>query len=192
MATNKFDNFIKRTAREIASSQKDSIDWFKDEVKQTQEEQKRSDPNKIFKKYSSPQIGSMFLFFYDAKHKLTLPFFDMHPLVLPIEMYAGGFLGLNLHYLPPMARVQLLRSLYETKNNDKYNETTKLNLSYSLLKAYSNQYKGNEECIKRYLYSHVRSSFHLVNPADWEKAVLLPLQSWSVNSNKKYAKSPPY
>jgi hypothetical protein len=192
MATNKFDSLMKRTARELASSQKDSIDWFKDTVSEVQKKQQRTDPNKIFKKVSSPQIGSMFLFFYDAKYKTTLPFFDMHPLVIPIEMYIDGFLGVNLHYLPPLARVQLLKALDDTKNNDKYNETTKLLVSYELLKRYSTQFKRNEECIKRYLFSHVRSSFHTVNPSDWEKAALLPLQSWSVNPNKRYSGSPPY
>lgn len=192
MATNKFDSFIKRTAREIASSEKDSIDWFKDEISDMQKKQERTDPNKIFKRFSSPEIGSMFLFFYDAKYKMTLPFYDMHPLVIPIEMYMDGFLGVNLHYLPPLARVQLLKALDNTKNNDKYNESTKLAVSYELLKRYANQFKGHEQCIKRYLFSHVRSSFHLVNPTDWEKAVTLPLQRWSVNPNRRYAGSPPY
>jgi len=192
MATNKFDSFIKRTAREIASSEKESIDWFKDSVEDMSKKRERSDPNKIFKKFSSPEIGSMFLFFYDPKYKMILPFYDMHPLVLPIEMYIDGFLGINLHYLPPLARLQLLKALDYTKNNDKYNETTKLAISYELLRRYSNQFKGHEQCIKRYLFSHVRSSFHLVNPADWEKAIMLPLQRWSVNPNKRYAGSPPY
>lgn len=192
MATNKFDSFIKKTAREIASSQKESMDWFKDEISDMQKKRERSDPNKIFKKMSTPQIGSMFLFFYDAKYKTTLPFYDMHPLAIPIEMYIDGFLGLNLHYLPPMARLQLLRALDDTKNNDKYNETTKLAVSYELLRRYASQFKGHDQCLKRYLFSHVRSSFHLVNPADWGKAVMLPLQRWSVNPNKRYAGSPPY
>lgn len=192
MATNKFDSFIKRSAREIASSQKDSIDWFRDEVSEIQSKQQRSDPNKIFKKFSSPEIGSLFLFYYDPKYKTILPFFDAHPLVFPIEMYIDGFLGVNLHYLPPLARLQLLKSLDDIKNNDKYNETTKLNISYEILKRYSSQFKGVNNCIKRYLFAHVRSSFHLVNPKDWEKAVLLPLQNWKTNPNSRYAGSPPY
>lgn len=192
MASEKFTNLIRATAREIASKAKEAIDWFRDSVSNIQKKQQRSDPNKIFKTVSSPQIGSMYLFVYDPKYKLILPFYDMHPLVIPIEMYVDGFLGLNLHYLPPLARIQLLKALDDTKNNDKYNETTKLSISYGLLKTYSNQFKGHEQCIKRYLFSHVRSSFHIVNPTDWEKAAMLPLQRWSVNTNKKYAGSPPY
>lgn len=189
MASKDFDKLIRGTARELSSKAKESEDWFKDSVSDMK---KRTDPNKIFKTTSSPTIGSMYLFLYDAKWKQTLPFFDMHPLCIPIEMYIDGFLGLNLHYLRPLARVQLLKALDDIKNNNKYNETTKLNISYNLLKAYSNQYKGNEECIKRYLFGHVRSSFHTVHPSDWEKVVLLPLQKWYVNPNKKYTGSPPY
>lgn len=192
MASNRFIDLIKGTAAQIAARAKEAIDWFKDTVSDVQKKQQRADPNNIFKVVSSPQIGSMYLFTYDAKYKATLPFFDMHPLVFPIEMYSDGFLGLNLHYLPPLARVRLLKALDDTKNNNKYNETTKLNISYGLLRAYSNQFRGNEQCIKRYLFGHVRSQFHLVHPSDWEKVVMLPLQRWSVNPNKRYTGNPPY
>ena len=47
-------------------------------------------------------VGKMYMFFYDAKYKDTLPFFDIFPLVFPIEFYSEGFLGINLHYLPPV------------------------------------------------------------------------------------------
>ena len=45
--------------------------------------------------------GGMFLFFYNPKLKDKLPYYDRFPLVIPLERYADGFLGINLHYLPP-------------------------------------------------------------------------------------------
>ena len=42
-------------------------------------------------------IGRMYFFYYDAKNKDKLPQWDRFPLVLPIERYGNGFLGLNLH-----------------------------------------------------------------------------------------------
>lgn len=189
--SNRFSKMLRSTAKEIAAQSSTSIDWFKDTVSAAQKQQPR-DPNKIFQKFSMPQVGSLYLFFYDAKYKNVLPYYDMYPLVFPIEMYADGFLGINLHYLPPLARVNLMRALDDVKNNNKYNETTKLNISYELLSRYSRQFVGVESCIKKYLFSHVRSSFHYVNPTDWERAAMLPLQRWAVNPNKRYSGTPPY
>jgi hypothetical protein len=60
------------------------------------------------------------------------------------------------------------------------------------LKEYSSRLGGVENCVKRYLFGHVRSTFHQVDPSDWAKVVVLPLQRWVVNPNKKYAGSTPY
>ena len=44
--------------------------------------------------------GAMFMFFYDPKHKKTLPYYDTFPLIIVVGPADGGFIGLNLHYLP--------------------------------------------------------------------------------------------
>lgn len=120
-------------------------------------------------------IGRMYFFAYDPKLKDVLPVWDKFPLVIPIQIYADGFLGLNLHYLDPMARLVLLDKLMDFINNDKYDDTTKLNLSYDLL-ASSRRYSIIEPCIKRYLSSHIRSSMIYIEPDQWETAIFLPVQ----------------
>ena len=50
---------------------------------------------------ASHSYGSMFMYFYDPKHKEKLPFYDRFPLTIPVEPAPGGFRGINLHYLPP-------------------------------------------------------------------------------------------
>jgi len=187
--SNRFSKLLRATAKEIASQASTSSDWFKDSI---EDMQKKRDVNKIFKKFSSPQIGGLYLFMYDPKTKDKLPFYDMYPLVIPVEMYIDGFLGLNLHYLPPLARVQLLGALVDIDGRYKYNNNQRLSVSYELLSRYSVNLRGANGCLKRYLFSHVRSSFHQVENQDWEKAALLPLQRWQVNPNKKYGGSPPY
>lgn len=190
--SNAFSKLIRATARELAAKSSESVDWFKDSVEDLQKKQQRSDPNKIFKKFSFPQIGGMYLYLYDPKTKDKLPFYDMYPLVMPIEMYTDGFLGLNLHYLPPLARISLLKALIDIDEGYKYKNNQKLSVSYELLRRYANQFKGSDACVKRYLFSHVRSSFFQVENVDWEKAALLPLQRWKINTNKKYSGYPPY
>ncbi len=70
-------------------------------------------------------IGRMYTYQYDPKLKDVLPVWDKFPLVIPIEMYSDGFLGLNLHYLDPYSRLILLDRLGDFINNDKYDDTTK-------------------------------------------------------------------
>jgi len=142
---------------------------------------------KIFQKIEGPAVGKMFMFVYDAKHKATLPFWDAFPLIFPIDFYHDGFLGLNLHYLPPMARARLMDALYTTSTNQNFDKSTKLNISYKILRESAIRFSGFQECVHRYLYDHVKSSFHYVNPADWDKALMLPMQRWVVNPIHKYS-----
>lgn len=179
---------LRKTASELASAVKDASAWLRDTISG----RNKKDPSEVFSKDAAPEIGQMYMFVYDPKYKATLPFYDMYPLVFPLNFDKNGFLAINLHYLPPNARASLMNALMKFANNDKYNETTKLNLSYNVLREYSSRLGGIENCIKRYLFGHVRSSFHQVDASDWHKVVMLPLQRWSVNPNKKYSGSPPY
>lgn len=186
-----FVQLLKSSGREISESAKQAINWFKDKTLDVTRKLNRNQ-NNIFTKDAIPEIGQMYMFVYDPKYKNTLPFYDRYPLVFPIEFYGSGFLGINLHYLPPLARASLLSNLKKLANNDKYDDNSKLVISYELLKAHAIQFNGVENCIKRYLFSHVRSSFHQVSPMDWDKAVLLPLQRWQINPNRKFSRNPPY
>jgi hypothetical protein len=186
-----FIKLLSSTGQTLSLRAKEANKWFRDSIEGFNRRVK-TDPKQVFTKNATPQIGRMYMFVYDAKHKATLPYFDVYPLVIPIEFYNDGFLGINFHYLPPMARAKLLNALQEVVSNNKYDDTTKLNISYEILRIYGSRFKEAQGCIKRYLFAHVRGQFHYVSPADWEKAVLMPIQKWSINPNKKYAGSPPY
>ena len=120
-------------------------------------------------------IGKMYLYHYDAKLQDVLPVWDKFPLVIPMDLYQDGFLGLNLHYLDPYSRLALLDRLHDFVNNDKYDDTTKFQLSYQLLSK-SRRYKMIEPCIKRYLFSHIVSSMVYIEPDNWETAIFLPFE----------------
>ena len=119
-------------------------------------------------------IGSMFMFFYQPKHKDTLPYYDSFPLVIVLKPAEGGFLGLNLHYLPPVLRAKFLDALLENTNNKRFDETTRFNLTYNMLER-ATKLKYFEPCIKHYLTDHVRSRFALVEAPEWEIATFLPV-----------------
>jgi hypothetical protein len=134
-------------------------------------------------------IGRMYFFFYDPKTKDKLPYYDRFPLVLPIEQYQDGFLGLNLHYLHPKQRIILLDKLSEYANNSKYDTTTKLRLSYDVLRR-SSSISEHIPCVKKYLFSHVESRFLEIAADEWDIAALLPMESFvGASTGKVYAES---
>ena len=122
-------------------------------------------------------MGAMMMFTYDPKLKKTLPFYDRFPLCIPVQKAKGGFHGLNLHYLHPIIRAQFLDALMDITNNDKYDLSTKMRLTYSLLKS-SGDLKFFKPCFKHYLISNIKSKLLLIEPVDWEIAIFLPTESF--------------
>jgi len=134
-------------------------------------------------------IGRMYFYYYDPKTKDSLPYYDKFPLVIPIEQYRDGFLGLNLHYIHPKQRILLLDTLSEYANNSKYDASTKLRLSYDLLKRAGTAYQATP-CIKRYLFAHVQSRFVEITADEWDIAALLPLENFQkAPASKVYSDS---
>lgn len=136
-------------------------------------------------------IGDMISFVYDPKTKAKLPYYDTFPLVFPIDLKPDGFLGINLHYLPPNYRLVLLTALYTLRNNTNMDQTTRLNISYNILRGAS-QFRYYQPCIKRYLSGHIRSKRLVISPDQWAMVVSLPtarfvkaseMQVWSDSIN---------
>lgn len=125
-------------------------------------------------------IGRMYAFHYVPKYEMTLPVWDQFPVVLPMEIYPDGFLGLNLHYLDPYARLVLLERLHDFITNDKYDDSTRFKLSYSVLSGIK-RYEMMKPCIKRYLIEYMQSSMIYIEPDQWELACLLPFERFHYN-----------
>lgn len=121
--------------------------------------------------------GDMYLFYYDPKTKDSLPYYDIFPLVLPFSLVEGGFIGLNLHYLPPMLRMRLFDRLFKLKNSKTLTEKTKIKTTWEMLGNFS-RFPEVQPCVKRYLTSHVHSRFLRINPKDWRTTVMLPLETF--------------
>ena len=122
----------------------------------------------------------MFFYIYDAKYKDELPFWDKFPIVIPIKYYSNGWLGLNLHYIPPGLRGPLLDKLMEyTKAANSPRAFMKL--SYPLLKSIVRT-KTLAPLIHRYLASHVKTDLVRVEPEYWMRAALLPVQQFQKES----------
>jgi hypothetical protein len=127
------------------------------------------------------RFGSLYCYVYDAKTKDNLPYWDMFPLVFPImpTEKGNGWYGLNLHYVPLEYRAKLLSVLFKVANNKRYDETTKLRLSYEYIKNLGSMNKALAmTAFKQYLTSHVRSRFVYISPDEWAIALFLPMEQW--------------
>jgi len=176
MAGRLFDRYEKEAFRAgIAARTKASMDWFRSRVQNTKVS--RASLISDGPTRSGHQFGNMYNFQYDPKTKQTLPYYDRFPLCIPIQKAKGGFHGLNLHYLPPLIRAQFLDALYDVTNNQKYDRTTKMRITYSILKA-TTKMRFFKPCFKHYLSSNIGSPLLLIEPADWEIAIFLPTESF--------------
>jgi hypothetical protein len=126
--------------------------------------------------------GNMYLFIYEAKYSDSLPYWDRVPLCMPFDVIPGGFSGLNLHYLPPLLRAQLLGKILE--HTDKtLNEKSKIDISWSLLKDFG-RFPEARPTVKKYLYNHVKSRFLKIDPTHWKASIFLPLQLFQKNTQQ--------
>ena len=167
-----------------------SRDWFKRKASAMRSVNRNALMKEEPIQLSNRQIvGSMYMFFYDPKHKAKLPYYDSFPLVVVIGPAEGGFMGLNLHYLPPILRAKFLDGLLDITNNKSYDESTKFNISYNMLKR-AGKYKYFKPCIKHYLNKNVRSRFARVEAPEWEIATFLPTADFQkAGKSKVYSDS---
>lgn len=136
----------------------------------------RLNQKRLINRISPIHLGRMCLYYYWPKLREKLPYYDRFPLVMPIQIYPDGFLGLNFHYLPPKHRAMLLDMI------DKYvlkatwlSERKAMRITYNILKS-AVRIPIYEPCIKRYLYTHLRSKIYLIEPENWNISLFLPLE----------------
>lgn len=175
----------------ITPRTKESREWFRKRVKDMRGS--RINRNNLMKEEpvrltDSEVVGSMYMFFYDPKHKKTLPYYDSFPLVIVIGPAEGGFLGLNLHYLPPILRAKFLDALLDTISDTRYDQNTKLNVTYGMLKSVAKM-KYFKPCIKHYLTDHLASRLGKIDAAEWEIAVFLPTADWQKKTSNEVYKA---
>lgn len=190
-----FSSILKKAEEQnrILDNSKTSMQWLRREagsVAKPPSQVIRSDSSRLVTP-KELKVGQMYLYAYDPKHKDTLPYYDKFPLVMPFESMrttgrAGtsvGFMGLNFHYLHPRLRARLLDGLLAYTNNDKMDETTRMQVSYKLLGKVS-KLRYFRPCVKQYLFNHVRSRFMWIHPSEWSMSIFLPLDRFVKKQNQ--------
>jgi hypothetical protein len=163
---------------DLGQAARKSKNWFQQQTRLLGRQQVT--PQKVMRGgelTARPMPGKLYMFLYDPKHKDTLPYYDLFPLVFPFSKDSTGFTGLNMHYLPYQMRILLLQRLMDFASNKSMDETTRLKYSWSLIDGVS-RYRLAAPCVKKYLFSHVKTQLKLIPANDWATAMLLPVEQF--------------
>lgn len=170
----------KESPAQLQRRSKESLTWFRNRVRRIRTNSEQFYKQSDLQKSRRFLEGRMFTFFYDPKTKDKLPYYDTFPCVMIVETYGSGFLGLNLHYLPPRIRIRFLEKLFEYTNNEEFDETTRLRITWNLLSSVT-KLRASRAAVKRYLYSHVEGSALQVEPKYWDIVSFLPTASFNAS-----------
>ena len=186
MVSKVLSTVAKMLPEEIESGTEDSLQWFRQNVRDL-----KIKPIKIMKGLDTVtntglRQGGVYMFHYDAKWKDTLPYWDKYPIVVPLELYNNGFLGINIHYISPTMRVPLLSKLFEFTMEGE--DDDRMLVDYDLTQIESGL-RNAGPCIKRYLTSHIGARIVKVPRERWETLMMMPTAQFNVNANTVYADS---
>lgn len=182
-----FDEILLKGIRsgQVPARTSTAREWYREKAKELGKIKEnvvlREDPERLKSRFA---LGNMYFFIYDPKHKATLPYYDAFPLIFPIDVKPGKIMGLNFHYLPLPLRAKLMDALYDKVTNEKYDATTKMKVSYSVLNSVA-KYREFKPTLKTYLTSHVRSRLVYVNPSEWDIALFLNVAQFEKKSQTK-------
>jgi len=116
-----------------------------------------------------PNYGMMNLFSYRPETAERLPYYDLFPLVIPVQKSRDGFTGLNFHYLPIPLRLKLLDLITEV-----FMDTKKEALAITWSRV--STFKSVRPIVRRYKAKNVDSLFLKIPAEDMLIASLLPVQ----------------
>lgn len=157
---------------ELTGGQKQSFNWYKNAVKKSAMDYKK-DPSKIIRDEKIDSRGNeeetdenilrryavsghLYMFEYKAKTK-WLPYYDTFPLVYVMKASPDEFWGVNLHYMAPKKRIMVIKKLMEGRID------------------------VPKRCFHKYLTSQVDGMMLDLAAAEWDTAILLPIENFVRN-----------
>jgi hypothetical protein len=150
---------------EVQRGTKESLEWFNRTVRK---QSKIRNINEVTDGFERPKFrpGEMLVYTYNPKLKDTLAYYDENPLIVFLERTTDGWYGINLHYLPPRMRADLL---FDIQYNSK-----KLP---QIVKALEKN-PMTKPCLKRYLAKQLTTKPVGIPKDQWEIAIQLPFESF--------------
>jgi hypothetical protein len=194
--------------RFTSKSVKDAYKWFGKKVKSLFKKDKddatRRAKSQNIKDYADLE-GKMHFFnmytmgYPDPKYKDTLKYYDIVPLYFPIDMTGSShgsgrkIRALNIHYLPPKARVQFMDEMKSViidgmdrlgynPDEEGYNKVAYANLTKWVGKYADQVYQGLagvgdarmlRMCYRSYLVDRIATQITKIKLSEWENVVNL-------------------
>ena len=155
-----------------------ATEWIRDKL-QKMPHVGKSPITKAKKTPSLIKPGRIYFFGYNPKYRMTMPFYDQFPLVLVLNLQQGGFLGVNVHYLPLNNRAAFLNGMLKYVSSPVYTQDSDARILLEYPKMVSSFKKYAVPCIKSYLYSGVAGGVVQIHPADWKNTILMPLDRFA-------------
>ena len=149
------------TIRQAAGDRDLSINWYKKKVADLSNRISAARLMRDNKLKKAPTFNKLHFFRYDPKLKAILPYYDTFPLVMPIQSAAGGFLGINFHYLPIPLRMRLLETLDKRGFRGDYRKLKNI--------------REVKPTIKHYLRRQFVSGFLELEEDDYAPAIFMPV-----------------
>ena len=156
-----------------------SATWYRSQVNRIASGKTAGQLFREGKLQGRPSVGRLILFGYNPKLRAKLPYYDIFPLVLPLEPTKGGFMGMNFHYLPPLLRFRLLERMQARASDRRFDSNTKFEVNYDDVKSI----KIVKPTIKKYLYAYCQTGFLRINADDAAIAIYLPVQRFKKASD---------
>ena len=123
------------------------------------------------------QLGHMYFMNYDPKWKNTLKYYDRFPLVIPIEAWQRGFIGMNFHYLPYDLREALMKKLITRINLKEDTQRSYIDITYNDVKHFV-RYKEVTPTIHKYYITYSSGTFIHIAADEWNTAIHLPVEDF--------------
>ena len=177
------------TPSELRERSLESLRWFQTRVRTMKLSSQAFYKQSNLKKAKRYLEGRMYTFFYNAKTKDKLPYWDRFPVVIILNLTQDGFTALNLHYIPPRYRVRFLYELYKYVILDEDDDLSteemrmRIKMTYELLTGIS-KLKAYKPCFKRYLTTHVDGRALEITPNYWDSMAMLPLAQWEKETSR--------
>ena len=149
------------TIRQAAGDRDLSINWNKKKVADLSNRISAARLMRDGTLKRTPSFNKLHFFRYDPKLKATLPYYDTFPLVMPIQSAAGGFLGINFHYLPIPLRMRLLETLDKRGFRGDYRKLKNI--------------REVKPTIKHYLRKQFASGFLELEEDDYAPSIFMPV-----------------
>lgn len=125
----------------------------------------------------------MFVFSYFPKGYQTLKYWDATPIIVSLGIHENTILGINLHFLPPDIRAELVDKMLNAANGSKgLNVPPKgqgmFRITYEHLKTM--KYIAGLSCLRAYDISRIIGRVVLIPSNEWANAVSLPFTDFHV------------